>query len=368
MMCTAPVTLLTIVLASFLFSSSKSFVLVPQPWQTFVGVTRTASSILYAKKKNKNKKRPNGSSRGAGRRGKIKRDGNTIDNHVNKASSGTATAAATPEPSRIRKRKIHLERTGIGGEFVGALSVCTVEVDDVEWWENPENQNPYGGRLWPSALAISEFLVAQGNLDGYDVLELGCGAGLVSIVAAESGARVVASDISPTIMKLCKIGWLETQKQREKQSKRSNKKDATEVEDESIIIKPGSLNTSIVDLFSNKPLPLSTSSKNQKVVIATAMMYEQSLATGLARRAIEACASGAWVIIGDDDTGERDGGRAIFVSELDRLKKEKGVEFQSIWTSSVVKSKELNWSAKRVKILHLNAPAHIFSSDVSVKK
>ena len=91
------------------------------------------------------------------------------------------------------------------------------------------------------------------------------------------------------------------------------------------------------------------------------MLYEQSLATGLARRAFEACSRGAWVIIGDDDTGEREGGRDLFVSELDRLEKEKGVGFRRFWKNSAVKSKELKWNEKQVQILHLNAPGGIVS-------
>ena len=97
-------------------------------------------------------------------------------------------------------------------------------------------------------------------------------------------------------------------------------------------------------------------------MIATAMMYEASLATGLARRAFEACMRhGAWVIIGDDDTGEREGGRERFLSELDLLEIENdGSEsLRRIWTSSSVKSKELRWSEKQVKILHINPPEGI---------
>jgi len=38
-----------------------------------------------------------------------------------------------------------------------------MEVDDVDWWEHPDNDNPYGAKLRPSALAISEFLISQVN-------------------------------------------------------------------------------------------------------------------------------------------------------------------------------------------------------------
>lgn len=328
------------------------------PQQRTFGID-TTSSMLSAKNKNKNKKRM-GSPRGAGRRGKIKRDDFQTDKD-DKASSSTTTTTILPDPSKLRKRMIQLDRIGTGQV---PTVVCTVEVDDVEWWEHPDNHNPYGDRLWPSALAISEFLITQGNLNAFDVLELGCGAGLVSIVAAECGAQVLASDISPNIIKLCNIGWLETQKQRKRQKPHNN--EVTEPEDQSIIIKPGTLHTSIFDLFSKKPLPLFNSSTNQKVLIATTMMYEPSLAKGLAHRAYEACVCKAWVIIGDDDTGERDGGRHIFLAEFDRLNKENDTDFHSIWTNSVVKSKQLQWSEKHVKILHLNAPVDVLLSDASV--
>lgn len=338
-------------------SLSESFVLHSTTSNTHRAFTAVGTKI-YAKNTNKNKKRLGG-PRGAGRRGKQQKDGIVEDD------DDEVVKVSIPEPSKIRKHIIKLDRPG-----QTPLSVCTVEVDDVEWFENSENDNPYGAKLWPSSLAISEFLASMGDLGGYDVLELGCGAGLVSIVAADSGARVVASDISPTVIKLCKIGWLETQKQRQKEDSQRRQKEDEEKQEEddevdgtNVIIKQGSLNTFHLDLFSERPLPMSKSSPNQKIVIAGAMMYDSSLAVVLAHRAFEACARGAWVIIGDDDTGEREGGRELFLSELDQIEKEKGVEFQKHLTSSVVKSKPLQWNEKQVKVLHINAPENISLGD-----
>jgi predicted nicotinamide N-methyase len=54
---------------------------------------------------------------------------------------------------------------------------------------------PYWADLWPSALALARALAAQ-SLGGRRTVELGCGLGLPSIVAALGGARVLATDWS----------------------------------------------------------------------------------------------------------------------------------------------------------------------------
>ncbi|HEY1274922.1 MAG TPA: 50S ribosomal protein L11 methyltransferase [Thermoleophilaceae bacterium] len=54
---------------------------------------------------------------------------------------------------------------------------------------------PYWAHLWRSAVALAEDLAPR-RLGGMRVLELGCGLGLPSIVAARVGARVTATDWS----------------------------------------------------------------------------------------------------------------------------------------------------------------------------
>ena len=51
---------------------------------------------------------------------------------------------------------------------------------------------PYWAELWPSALALAEAMPTA--LAGLDVVELGCGLGVPSLVAAARGARVTAVD------------------------------------------------------------------------------------------------------------------------------------------------------------------------------
>ena len=66
---------------------------------------------------------------------------------------------------------------------------------DEEAFEH-EEYLPYWAELWPSALALAR-VVAERPLARARVLELGCGLGLPSVVAALGGARVVATDWSP---------------------------------------------------------------------------------------------------------------------------------------------------------------------------
>lgn len=65
--------------------------------------------------------------------------------------------------------------------------------DDIEV---QDERIPYWTELWPSALSLSEYLVDHPELvHGKNVLEIGCGLGLPSLVAAKTGAKhVLATD------------------------------------------------------------------------------------------------------------------------------------------------------------------------------
>lgn len=53
---------------------------------------------------------------------------------------------------------------------------------------------PYWSVLWRSGVALGRELAAGPPLDGQHVVELGCGLGVPSLVAARAGARVLATD------------------------------------------------------------------------------------------------------------------------------------------------------------------------------
>ncbi len=59
---------------------------------------------------------------------------------------------------------------------------------------------PYGVELWPAAEMLAEHIAGDRALTAGTALELGCGVGLVSIVAAKLGWRITASDYEPTAL------------------------------------------------------------------------------------------------------------------------------------------------------------------------
>lgn len=59
---------------------------------------------------------------------------------------------------------------------------------------------PYWAELWPSALALAGALPV--DLTGQAVVEVGCGLGIPSLVAAARGAKVAAIDWAPAAIEL----------------------------------------------------------------------------------------------------------------------------------------------------------------------
>ena len=53
---------------------------------------------------------------------------------------------------------------------------------------------PYWAELWPSSVALARYVMQRLDLAGQHVLELGCGLGLVGLVAAMQGGRVLCTD------------------------------------------------------------------------------------------------------------------------------------------------------------------------------
>ena len=68
--------------------------------------------------------------------------------------------------------------------------------------------SPYWAELWPSAIALAEFVYAQKKLPNTSVLEIGCGMGLPGIVAGLCGANVTFNDREDDALRLAELNFL----------------------------------------------------------------------------------------------------------------------------------------------------------------
>lgn len=72
-----------------------------------------------------------------------------------------------------------------------------------------DERMPYWADLWPSAVALSQYLLRNpALLSGKTTLEIGCGLGLCGMIAASAGARVTLSDYMPEPLEVVRYLWL----------------------------------------------------------------------------------------------------------------------------------------------------------------
>jgi len=219
-------------------------------------------------------------------------------------------------------------------------SVYFYEVIDWKWWGSPSGgESPdamkspstpvyvvgsftYGAKLWPACLAISYRLDIDKNLiKGKSIIDMGCGVGLASTIAALSGAsRVIAADISPLTLKLV--------------AKAANEMNLTNIE---------TLEFDILD----KSIALPSAD----IILFADVLYTPQLARGVACRVAEAKARGDWVIVGSMRGRE---GRTPFVEALTAL----GITetFRPPNEDIIVALPEMGWKRKEVEILEINRP------------
>lgn len=105
-------------------------------------------------------------------------------------SAADLDALGTTLERQFRTQRREVE---IGAYVVELLHPASAEelIDEQDF--ALDERLPYWADIWPSALVLAAHVVAQTGT-GRSVLELGCGAGLVTTAAALAGFRVTASD------------------------------------------------------------------------------------------------------------------------------------------------------------------------------
>ena len=94
------------------------------------------------------------------------------------------------------KYDVKTEILSIGSETITFAMVEDVDklLDDTLVETNLISSLPYWAELWESAIALSSYIWESVDMQGETILELGCGLGLVGIVAAQKGAKALLTD------------------------------------------------------------------------------------------------------------------------------------------------------------------------------
>ncbi|MFO1491202.1 MAG: methyltransferase domain-containing protein [Kiritimatiellia bacterium] len=74
--------------------------------------------------------------------------------------------------------------------------------------EVKDERLPYWSEIWPSSIAMAEWLLEDPPPAAASALEIGCGPALAGIAAARSGCRVTVSDFQPRALELARHNWL----------------------------------------------------------------------------------------------------------------------------------------------------------------
>lgn len=166
-----------------------------------------------------------------------------------------------------------------------------------EWSEGSEALDPFGVVLWPAADVLAELVSREEDLRERTTLELGCGTGLCSLVAASQGAsRVIATDVNPATLEL--------------------------VSSAAARQRLGAVEVRVFDMCSAEELP-----PGVDLLLAADVCYNEKIARALARRCEQASIRGVRCLVADSVNIARD----FLLEELGIL----GVEFsQDVVTRS----------------------------------
>ncbi len=74
--------------------------------------------------------------------------------------------------------------------------------------ENPDENAPYWAELWPSALALANFISRLDNLANKKMIELGCGLGLSGIVLNSLGGKTVLTDFDENALRFAALNGM----------------------------------------------------------------------------------------------------------------------------------------------------------------
>jgi predicted nicotinamide N-methyase len=73
---------------------------------------------------------------------------------------------------------------------------------------NPDDDMPYWAEIWPSSIALSQYIAKSDRFRDKEILELGCGVGVPSLIAKAQGAKVTLSDFQEDALRIAELNWI----------------------------------------------------------------------------------------------------------------------------------------------------------------
>jgi len=106
-----------------------------------------------------------------------------------------------------RKYDVKTKKYSVGTEWISIMMVNDTNrlLDEMSVEDHLlETHFPFWAELWPSALALARYIWDNVNFQGERVLELGCGLGLVGIVARKKQAKILMTDYNDDALMFAK--------------------------------------------------------------------------------------------------------------------------------------------------------------------
>lgn len=105
----------------------------------------------------------------------------------------------------IAGKLYHYAKIVNSDEIYAGLAAMDANKDDVI-----DERIPYWSELWPSALAIAEFIASNKNLfkDNFLIHEIGCGLALPAVVSTALGYRVIISDYAEAALSFAQQNFI----------------------------------------------------------------------------------------------------------------------------------------------------------------
>jgi len=102
--------------------------------------------------------------------------------------------------------EIHIADNSFMIQRVKDIDALLNVISDEEF--NKDERLPYWADVWPSAISLSEFVIEnKSKFKGKNIVELGCGLGLVGITATANGGNVLFTDNDPQALRFTQINF-----------------------------------------------------------------------------------------------------------------------------------------------------------------